>query len=234
MGSDYLAAQKAFARQVGWGNAAVYWADRVFRRLGGWLHLDRCHYYVEPVPDKPKVPERLFRGLEVRTLAPDDLAGQVVPLTAETVARRLAAGNVGLGVYAKGDLIGYGWLNPGLHDDEMYRARFRPLPEGKVAWSYDFWVKPEVRGGLVFACLNEAHYAHMRDHGLTHAVSYIQATNQASLASHERMGAYRIGSSTFVVLFGAWLVLSTVPPRLSLSFRRQGRPTLALAVDARP
>lgn len=215
--------------EIGILPALVYGADRILLRMtGGRVKLHLCYFMTQPVPEKGLLPARMPRAVSVAPIRPDDLGDGELPLTPELLRSRLDRGVVCLGAYKNERLIGFHCLSFGSHDDEQYRARFQPGPAGRAVWDFDIYILPSQRGGLSFAFLWDGVFDFLRSRDIRWLTSYIAATNVASLKSHLRMGAIKLGSVIFLRIGSLQLVFSDCPPYVHASFADSARPAFRL------
>jgi hypothetical protein len=215
--------------QLGRLDGALYLLNRGFARVGIPVTVSRLLYLAQPIPEGPLLGAREGSRIPVRRIPPDHPALVALPTPEATLRAR--AGNPGTVCFAAFDgdvLAGCAWLTIGRHDDEQFRVSYRPLPEGRTAWDYDFYVLPRYRLGFTFARLWDAVFTFLRDRDVGWTYSYVESGNQGSLRAHLRLGGQQIGKAVILRLGGWQFMLSSIPPRLHLSTGEGSRPVVSL------
>jgi hypothetical protein len=215
---------------LGPANAVLYLADRVLRRLtGSRAFLQRYYLVTQPVDVPVRLPRRLGAGLDAHLLGPEDPRLGDLPGRSAVLGARFAQASECLALYQGPVLAGFVWLTGGAYEEDEVRCRFEPAPAGSTAWDYDLYVMPGHRSGVAFMKLWSAAMEHLRGRGVRWSASRISAFAPASLASHRRLGALRVGQAFFVVLGRFQLMLATLPPYVHLSLGPGSRPTVRVA-----
>jgi hypothetical protein len=146
---------------------------------------------------------------------------------ASVLAARFAQGaRCLLATNDNGEFAGFLWFVIGPYNEDEVRARFIPQPEGQAAWDFDVTIAPRFRMGRLFSYLWHAAQTGMAKSGVLFSFSRISAFNSASLASHQRLGGRIVGHATFLCLGGFQLMISSLKPRLHLSWRYDSSPEL--------
>ena len=215
--------------EIGLPAAVLYLANRLLDKAGGIAAVYRYALVAQPVAEKPLLPGHRGRSIEIRMIDPRDpaLVG-MDGITTEVLEYRAGMNSVCFGAFEDGAIIGCLWLCLGPYDEDEVRCRFLPLPEGQASWDYGIFLRPEHRKGLAFARLWDAANAFLRERGVRWSLSRISAFNPASLASHRRLGATRIGSATFLRIGPLQVMGATLPPYVHVSATEKTRPCLRL------
>ncbi|MBA4162988.1 MAG: hypothetical protein C0515_13095 [Novosphingobium sp.] len=205
MGQDMASSHTI--QMLGLIGAASYIAARLARRSGrGVFH--RYAIVTQPRAGLPAMP----RGLMVRELGPQDLAGHAIDIPPEVQARRFAEGLTCLAAFdTRQHLTGLVWLREHRHDEDEVAVRFL-LPTG-ACWDTGLWIAPKYRMGRTFAALWAGAGLWMDARGLTHSLSRISDYNLPALLSHKRMGAKVLAHRIFLQL-GGWQWSARTQPRL--------------------
>jgi hypothetical protein len=223
---------RAAVGDLGLAGTALYAANRAVSRLGGGASVFHYDFLIQPVRAAPLVPPGLGRSIEVRTIGRGDPALGAMPVPAAVLESRFAQSAECLGAVRDGELIGYLWLCCGPYEEDEVRCRFVPGPPGRAAWDFDVYIDPRHRLGPAFACLWDAAHALLRARGITHTFSRISRYNVASMRTHARLDARRVGTAVFVRI-GAWQgMVSSVRPRVHVALARPARPVVRLEVPA--
>lgn len=222
----------AALRELGRLNGSLYLLDRALGHLGGGVRLYRYILFAQPVPAAPLLPVRRGRTIEVRPVAAGDPALAAMPLDGAVLRHRYGQGAVCFGAFRGAAMIGCQWLSLGPYDEDEVRSRFVPSPSRQASWDFDIYIQPEQRAGLAFARLWDTANAYLRERGVAWSFSRISAFNPASIASHGRLGARRIGSATYLRA-GRWqLMVCGMSPYVHLSGGNGTVPQIALRPPA--
>jgi hypothetical protein len=157
-----------------------------------------------------------------------------LPLTPEVLAHRLEQEAICLGAFKAGRMIGAIWLCLDGYEEDEVRAQFVPLPKGSAAWDFDVYVAPDHRGGLGFLRLWDEANAYLRARGVAWSLSRISAFNWASLGSHQRLSAQRLGRALFVRLGGWQISFATCRPHVYFSIGKNKRPVFRIVAPEPP
>ncbi len=161
--------------------------------------------------DLPAMP----RGLHVRALSADDLAGHAIDAPAAVQAARFGQGMTCLGAFnARGALLGVTWITAQHPVEDDVAVRF-VLPSGGC-WDTGLWIDPRYRMSRAFAALWAGTRDWMAARGLTISYSRIADYNLASAAAHRRLGARTLRHHSILII-GPWqLSLATRPRALRI------------------
>lgn len=129
----------------------------------------------------------------------------------------------------KGEFAGTAWCSRGAHDEDEVRCRWvLAAPEVSV-WDFDVYIEPRLRMGRSLGRLWKSFDARLTAEGVRWSFSRISLFNTASVTTHQRMGAVRIGTAIFVCLGSLQLAWLPRAPYLSLGARTGHRPAVRLA-----
>ena len=194
-------------QMLGLIGAASYLAARLARGSG------RAAFHRDAVVAGPRAALRpMPRGVIVRALEPQELAGHRVDAGPQVQARRFAEGLTCLAAFdAKQRLTGLIWLREDRHDEDEVAVRFL-LPAG-CCWDTGLWIAPQHRMGRSFAALWAGAGEWMDARGLSHSLSRISDYNLPALLAHKRMGAKALAHRSFLQL-GNWQWSASARPRL--------------------
>ena len=228
MAVTLLAKFRGLVRELGLSRAFCYLLHRVGAKSGGLLAA-HCYLLVaQPIPAEPLLPVGRGRSIVVRQLDPQDPLLLALPLDETVLAYRASQGAACFAAFKGEAIIGCLWLCLSTYDEDEVRCRYRPAPAGKASWDFDVYLAPEHRSGLGFARLWDEANAFLRQRGVAFSWSRISAFNPVSLASHARLGARVAGHATFLRVGPCQLMVTSLPPRWHLSFRRTDRPSITL------
>jgi len=208
---------RAALKELGPLDGALYLLSQALERWCGGARLYRYILVAQPVSVAPLLPARRGRSIQVRPVAAGDPALAAMPLDAAVLDYRFGQGAVCFGAFQDDVMIGCQWLILGPYDEDEVRARFVPSPPGRASWDFDIYIRPDQRAGLAFARLWDTANAYLREREVAWSFSRISAFNPASIASHGRLGARRIGGATYLRA-GRWqLMVCGLPPYVHLS-----------------
>jgi hypothetical protein len=203
--------------ELGPGNAVLYGLQRLFTRLDVSVRIVRYYFVAQPVADKPLLPGRRGKSIDVRQIPENDPALKQFPLDEAVLKFRYGQNAICIGAFKEDRAIGCLWLCLDGYEEDEIRCRFVPTPEDATAWDFDVYVHPDFRTGIVFARLWDEANAFMRERGIQWSMSRISAFNPRSLTSHQSLGARRCGS-LLAICVGQWeLKLSSLKPRVHWS-----------------
>ncbi len=208
-------------RTHGWRNGLLYGLARLLNRSG----MGRLHYYLlyaQPLREQPRLPARRGATIAVRPLEAGAAELAALPRPTEVISERFQQDAQCLAAYVKDEFAGCAWyVSDVYHEDEVCcDFDFRAAPD--CIWDFDVYVAPAYRNGIVFMRLWDELDQRAFTAGKRYSLSRISAFNQHSIASHERLGARRIGWAAFLGLGPAQLSLGS-HGRTRLHLTRQGR-----------
>ena len=229
----------ASIRQLGWRDSAWLAVARLLARVPG----ERCALYRYQFVAQAVATGSLCHGrgqgiavtpcLSIDALPPGPLRpSRVLSERYRQGAQCLVARASG---QADGEAPMAGWLwllRHGCQEDEV-RARYA-LASQQSAWDLDVWVRPEQRGGLVFARLWEEANKVLHAQGVRWSCSRISRFNRASLAAHARLGTHGLGTATFLRCGNWQWMAASVAPYVHLSRHRDAMPLLAFDTSELP
>jgi len=210
----------------------LYGLHRILALSGRWADLYLYELVAQPVAKKPLLPGRRGRSIIVRRVDPRSSLFHALELSDEVLAYRAALDSVAF-VAFKDDLpIGCIWFCLGPYLEDEVRCKFFPKPVKETVWDFGIYLLPEHRNGLAFARLWDAANAFLRERGVQWTLSRISAFNPASLQSHKRLGAVRLGWAAFLRLGTMQLMVASLRPRFHLSFTNQAIPCIHLTAPS--
>jgi hypothetical protein len=223
---------KQLAFEMGWLDGLLYLLDRVLGIVSGRRARIQKNYLVaQPVFTGRRLPSNRGTSIEIRRVAPlDPIIGEF-PRPARAAPYRFNQNAICLAALHAGRFIGFIWFTIGPYQEDEFRCRFVPLPDGQSAWDFDLYVDPAHRNGIAFLKLWDEANALLASRRVRWTLSRISAFNRGSMISHTKMGARRVGVVTTLSI-GSWqIAASTVPPYLHFSTGPDSFPTLLLDTD---
>ena len=222
-----LSAFRGALAELGLREALWYGFGRALQRLPGSPKLFRYALVRQPVDNGVPAPLR-GKGIDVRILSEPSTELDLLGLDRAAQRHRYAQKALCFAAFQGAVPIGCLWICLGPYEEDEVRCRFVPLPAGRVSWDLGVYVVPSHRAGFAFARLWGEANAYLRQRGVQATLSRIATVNRTSLASHARLGAKRIGTATFLRLWGAQIMIATVPRYFHVSLSQAQRPELRL------
>lgn len=217
-------------RSLGWVDGLAYLLGTAMSRLtAGTVRIVKYHLVVQPVTTEPMLPAHRGRSIKIHEAGCGDPFLQNVPGRREGIMdSRFGLGGRCLVATLRGELAGYLWYMTADYPEDEVRCLFRPTPRGRSAWDFDVYVAEKFRLSPVFPKLWQEANQQLYAEGMRWSCSRISAFNRASLGSHGKLGARRVGWVFFLVL-GPWqFMCADRAPYLHLSFTDRSRPVLCI------
>jgi hypothetical protein len=218
-------------REYGLVLGLLYGLDRALQRFSSRVRLRTYELMVQPIGDKPLLPERLTRRLEIREIKPGDPELARIR-TRRQIELRFAQEAVCLGAFRDGRFLGYLWFCHRAYEEDEVRCTYRVTPEAHAVFDFDLYIFPEYRMGTAFAALWQGANGYLRERGIRFTFSRLAQLNMQSRRAHDHLGWTRVGRAVFFVLGPVQLMVATVRPYLHISLSRAGRVELRLAPGA--
>jgi hypothetical protein len=206
-------------REFGWAAGSLYLVDRVLGRLSPSLGLLFYEFMVQPIRRAPLLPANLSKNLEVRPILEGSLDVEQMEARPEIKAARFRHGARCLGVYRKGDLMGYLWYAQDRYREDEVRCDYLLSEPATSVFDFDLVVQPKYRMGLGFVGVWHGANELLSAQGVHHTFSRMTRFNLASRRAHLRLGARRIGRAIFLRAWGIEMMLGTLSPYVGLTMR---------------
>jgi hypothetical protein len=195
------------------------------------MGLQVYEFMVQPIAEKPLLPQNLTKNLELREILRGDPEIARMPAREDIKASRFDQGARCLGAFKKDSLIGYIWICRSSYQEDEARLTYRFADEEHSVFDFDLYVLPEHRLGLGFAAVWHGANEYLRTHGVRYTFSRLTRFNIASRRSHAHLGWKRVGQALVVRAWAVELMLMTIPPFVFLSWAPTRRATLLLRPD---
>jgi len=215
-------------REFGPFAGLLYAIDRVLSSFSPRLHLYVYELTVQPITDKPLLPGRLNKQLEIREIKAGDPQIALMPVRPEVMQARLAQDSICLGAFNKGIFIGYMWFCNSTYDEDEVRCTYLLDPTQESVFDFDFYLFPEHRMGLGFVGLWNGANEFLNRRGIHYTFSRLTRFNVASRRAHHRLGGKVIGRALFLQMWQVEVMLATLFPYVHLSMTKAGRVHLTL------
>lgn len=216
-------------RQWGWFNVSLFVLNKFLVAISkGNFQIYRYCLIAQPVARTALLPPSRGKSIEVRLIQERDDIIQQFPRPAPTIEARFEQGAKCLVACKQERFIGFLWLLLGCYQEDTVRARYTPLPQGKVAWDFDVYVTPEFRLSFAFPRLWDEANKFLTENDVVWSCSRISAFNTGSLNAHEHLGTLSFGSAIFFCA-GPWqLTFASIAPYFHLSSNPQSFPEFRL------
>lgn len=218
-------------REFGPVAGLLYGIDRVLSNLSPRLHLHVYDLMVQPIVDKPLLPGRFNKQLEIREIKAGDPEIAVMPVRPEVMQARLAQNAICLGAFSKGTFIGYMWFCNKTYDEDEVRCTYLLGPVQESVFDFDFYLFPEYRMGLGFAGLWNGANQLLRSRGIRYTFSRLTRFNVASRRAHQHLGWKVVGRAVFLQAWELEVMLATISPYFHVSIAKDSRVRLTLLPD---
>ena len=144
----------------------LYVIDSVFLRISPSLRLYFYELMVQPIPEKPLLPARFAKGIEIREIKRGDPEVDLMPARPEIKQSRFEQNAICLGAFQKGKFIGYIWFCFRAYDEDEVRCTFLLTPADQAVFDFDLYLFPEYRMGLGFIGIWNGANAFLRSRGI--------------------------------------------------------------------
>jgi hypothetical protein len=219
-------------REYGLVLGLFYGIDRALQRLSSRLRLYVYQIMVQPITNKPLLPERFAKRLEIREIKRGDPEVALMPARPDIKEARFAQNAVCLGAYREGKLIGYLWFCYGRYEEDEARCTYLVTPEGAAIFDYDLYILPEHRMGLAFAGIWHGANEYLRKRGIRYTFSRLTRFNLASQRAHDHLGWKPVGRAVFLHAGPVQIMFATLWPYVHLCWSSWSRVQLRLTPAA--
>jgi hypothetical protein len=218
-------------REFGLFAGLLYAIDRVFCRLSPGLRLYFYHLMVQPIPDKPLLPARLTRQLEIREVKRGDSEVAVMPARPDIKESRFEQNAICLGAFRNNQFIGYIWFSFSAYEEDEVRCTYVLPAWGQAVFDFDLYLFPEHRMGIGFIGIWNGANEFLRSRGIKFSFSRLTRFNVASQRAHDHLGWKLVGRTVFLKVWDLQLMVATIFPYLHLSAGKTQRVRLKLRPD---
>ena len=220
------------AEHGGAGLAAMYLVHRLLQRAsGGRAALVPYLLVAQPVGNPVLAAVKADPGTVVERVGPGHAVLAQFPRPPAVIARRFAQGDECHVAWVKGAFAGYIWLARERYVEDEVRCVFEIAEPDLGVWDYDVYVEPRLRLGRTMARLWKAVDLSLAADGVAWSFSRINRFNNASIKSHQRLGAVTLGHALFLRLGSLQLAWLQAQPYPHVSAHGVG-PHLVLRVPA--
>lgn len=218
-------------REFGWFAGLIYCADRALQYLSPHARLYFYELMVQPIPDKPLLSAGMVKSFEFREIVRGQPEIAEMPARTEIKENRFDQGARCLGVFKKGQFIGYLWFRFGSYEEDEVRCTYELTPHAESVFDFDLYLFPEHRMGLGFVATWHGANAFFRERGVRYTFSRLTRYNLPSRRAHSHLGWKRTGTAIFLQAGGVEIMVATVFPFVYMSFGSNQRARLRLKSD---
>lgn len=219
-------------REFGPAAGFLYSIDRVLQSISPRLRLYCYELMVQPIPEKPLIPERMTRTLEIREIRRGDPEVALMPAREDIKEARFAQGAVCLGAFQKGNFIAYMWFCSRQYDEDEVRCTYVLTSENDSVFDFDLYIFPEHRMGLAFVGLWSGANAFLRARGVRYTFSRLTRFNLPSRRAHKHLGWRLVARTLFLQLWRLELLFGTLWPYVQVSISPAKRVVLRMTPGA--
>ena len=217
-------------RDFGAAAGTLYVLDRLLRSISPRLGLKVYEFMVQPIGGARLLPLGLSKNSSTREIGEGDAEVAEMPALAHIKEQRFRQGARCLGVYRKGQLLGYAWYVRDRYQEDEVRCTYELTDREASIFDFDFYVLPEHRMGIAFLAIWQGMNDTLAPQGVRYTFSRMTRFNLASRRAHARLGAKRAGSAIFLQAWGLELMASSIAPWIGVTCKR----TQGVALQLRP
>ncbi len=210
--------------ELGFANGLLYTLNRVIFKIAKRNIIYKYYFYVQPVSKKTLLPARLGKKYLIREVKQGDNILGTFDRPAEIIKSRYEQGAICFTALNEEKPVGFIWIITGPYVEDEVRCVFKPKPEGINAWDFDVYICPKERMGIAFALLWQHTNLWLANNHYEWTSSRVSAFNSQSIRSHERLGAARVSSGTFIKLGSIEVALFSKRPYLNFSLNSNKLP----------
>lgn len=215
---------KEFGLWVG----ALYVVDRLLRSVSPQLGLYVYELMVQPITGKAMLPANLAKNLQFVEIGPGHPDLALMPARDDIKQARFEQGAQCLGVYRKGQLLGYIWFSTDRYLEDEVRFTYELAVPAQSVFDFDLYVLPEHRLGIAFMAIWHGANLYLHRKGVRYTFSRLTRFNLASRRSHARLGWGRVCRTAVLKLGRIELQIVDMRPFVRLVWRAEQRTTLRL------
>lgn len=219
-------------KEFGWFGGALYVANRVLSKLSPHLRLYYHYWMVQPIAEKPLLPDQFVADMTIRQIEQGDPLLDVMPIPPEMIRFRFTQNAICLVLFVKEEFAGYIWFTFGRYDEDEARCTFVLSPENQSVFDFNLYLFPEFRGGIAFLALWDGASKYLRDRGIRYSYSRLTAYKLRSASSHSHFGWKQIGTAVVLRLWALEIFFASQSPYVYVSLKDTSRLPIRLTPDA--
>lgn len=218
-------------REFGLFAGLLYSIDQALSRLSSDLRLFCYELVIQPIPDKPFIPAKFAKSLDIREIKRGDPEIDLMQARPEIKELRFEQNAICLGAFKKSKLIGYVWFSFHTYEEDEVRCTFVLTPDKEAVFDFDLYIFPEHRMGLAFMGIWNGAFEYLRTNGIKYSYSRLTRFNLASRRAHERLGSKCISRAVFLKVWQIEFMVATVFCYVHLSLSKSNRVRLIMRPD---
>lgn len=215
-------------KEFGLFGGFLYSADRILGKLSPSLRLYYHYWFVQPIAEKPLLPEKYLADTTVRQIEQGDPLLERMPVPPEMLRFRFKQDAVCLALFVKEEFAGYIWFAFGRYDEDEARCTFVLLPESQSVFDFDLYLFPKYRAGIAFLALWDYASKYLRDRGIRYSYSRMTAYKLNSAKSHSHLGMKRIGVAVVLRMWALEIIFASRSPYIYVSLKDVSRLPITL------
>ncbi len=154
-----------------------------------------------------------------------------MPRPAKIIDFRFNQGARCLGLYQEQKFIGYIWFSAGCYLEDEVRCNYILEPADESVFDFDIFLFPEHRMGLGFVGIWNEVNKFLSQSNIHYTFSRLTRFNLASRQAHAHLGWQRLGQAIFLQVRRVEIMVATVSPYVSFTFKPSQRVKLKLNAD---
>lgn len=210
----------------------LYLLDRLLSRVSAHLGIRAYEFMVQPIVDRPLVPERFVRSITIREIPYGSNDMKRMPIRPDVLQSRVAQQATCLGAYQRDHMIGYLWFCAPEYQEDEVRCTYVVAPASHSVFDFDLYIFPEHRMGLAFAGIWNGVNEYLHGRNVRYTFSRLTRFNLASRRAHAHLGWKRIGRAVFLVAWNLEFMIATIRPFISVTTNPNRRARLRLTPEA--
>ncbi len=211
----------------------LYVLHRMLQRAsGGRAAVVPYLLMAQPVGSAALASMKPAAGFVMQRVGPGHALLPAFPRPGEVVAQRFADGAECFAATVNGQFAGHIWIARGRYVEDQVRCVYEISEPASGVWDFDVYVEPRFRIGRTMGRMWKAVDETLAAEGVEWSFSRINRFNNASLKSHQRLGALTVGRVTFGIIGRLQLGVGTAPGFMHISLPSNTVPKLRLRPPA--
>lgn len=206
-------------KEFGVLNGVLYLLSRILTLFSKRVCFIKYYIYCQPVDLKCFPSQRRFKNISVFEITSDDKNSRLdfPSRPQEVIDQRFQQSARCFVAYKNKIFNGFLWFVKDRYTEDEIRCRYVLHPTGSLVWDFDVYVEPKARLGGTFLKLWSETFNVLDREGVNWSLSRISAFNMNSLRSHEKLGAYKVGSVAALSIFSLQILFTTFKPYFSVT-----------------
>lgn len=218
-------------KEFGFVAGALYATDRILRSLSPSLGLFVYELMVQPISSKSLLPSKLTENMSFKEICRGHPDIARMPAREDIKASRFDQGARCLGVYRKGQLIGYIWFCFTSYEEDEVRCTYILAEPERSVFDFDLYVLPEHRMGIGFMAIWHGANQYLHERGIEYTFSRLTRTNLASRRSHSHLGWKCVARAVFLRAWRFEFMVATIAPYVAMTWSARQRVRMRLSPE---